>query len=98
MKRIRVTKATKQTRVKIKYAGKPDPSYVSRSGAPIGQLASHGRIGRIMGNSPKYNSSFIVAFLNPCQVFDIHDQHFDYQPCICSTLALHQNGCKCGGI
>ena len=88
----------KRTRVKIKHAGTTDPAYISRSGAPIGQLATQGRIGRIMYDSPHYNSSFIVSFIDPTVVYDIHDQHFEYLSCICNTVMLHQSGCQCGGI
>lgn len=106
----RISTKMKRTRVKIKYVGKPDPSYIAPSGAPIGYLAHHGKIGKIVGNSPKYNSSFLVVFPKlslcarvqtarpPDECFDIHDQHFEYLPCICSSLALHQSGCQCGGI
>jgi hypothetical protein len=101
----------KRTRVRIKYVGKPDPGYIAPSGAPIGYLAHHSKVGKIQGNSPKYNSSFLVCFdsirqgypgggpgTNQTAVFDIHDQYFEYLHCICTPLALHQTGCHCGGI
>lgn len=86
------------TRVKIRHCGKADPYYVSPSGAPVGQLATQGRIGRVMYPSPLYNSSFIVSFSMPSVVHDIHDQHFEYLPCICASSTLMLSGCQCGGI
>jgi len=83
------------TKVKIVFVGKKDPNYVSPSGAPVGYLARMGRVGNILNDSPKYNSSFLVDFNG--LVYDIHDQYFEYLPCTCDVIALHQNGCQCGG-
>lgn len=97
----------KRSRVQIKHSGKPDPNYIAPSGAPVGWLAEKAKIGRIVGNSPKYNSSFLVTFpqnltdkngLVTHVVYDIHDQHFEYLPCICKSLVIQHAGCQCGGI
>jgi len=86
----------RRTRVRIIFAGSKDPKEVSTSGAPIGVLATNKAVGTIINDSPTYNSSFLV---NVCgKIYDIHDQHFEYLPCICSMVSLQQKGCKCGGI
>lgn len=88
---------SRRTRVRIKFVGsKKDPKEVSASGAPIGVLAINRAVGIIVNDSPTYNSCFLVNFNG--NVYDIHDQHFEYLPCICSMVSLQQKGCKCGGI
>lgn len=69
----------KPTRVRIVFAGSRDPKQISRSGAPIGRLATNKTLGTILGGSRVYNSSFLVK-IDGGEVYDIHGQHFEYLP------------------
>ena len=89
---------TRRTRIRIIFAGSKDPNQIATSGAPIGMLATTKAVGTIVNNSPIYNSSFLVKMIPSNKIYDIHDQHFEYLPCICSMVSLQQKGCKCGGI
>jgi hypothetical protein len=66
-------------RVKIVFVGSKNPNEVSRSGAPIGRLATNKTLGTILGDSLVYNSSFLVK-MDSGEIYDIHDQHFEYLP------------------